>query len=178
MLSKRSRGVIFDATCLHYFALVHRLDLLEHRYGGNAHVGVEVLREIRNSALISPELNLILSAEWLQAERVVELDDLVVFNNLLRRWGRSDRNRGEAATLVLAKHYGWAAVIDDKKGREAAKEFGVSHFGIVGILARLAKENVLSAGDAWAIHEQMTSIDPGPYWSPLRKFEDFQSLLK
>lgn len=178
MLRRRSRGVVFDATCLHYFALVHRLDLLKHRYGRNAHVADEVIREIKESTLISPELHQILSADWLQVERLVDLEYLVIFSNLLRRWGRSDRNRGEAATLVLAKRYGWAAVVDDKKGREVAKEFGISYFGIVGILAKLTKESVLSAKHAWAIHQQMTSIDPGPYWSPLRNYNDFCSLLK
>ena len=119
--TREGRVLIFDTSCLNYFARTDNLSLLEDRYQGRAFVPAEVIAELEAGVDDHPELASIIGAGWYEVLRLEEPDDLILFSNLLKRWGEADRNRGEAATIVLAKRYGYVAVIDDLVGRQAAR---------------------------------------------------------
>jgi len=169
-------GHIFDTTCLNYFALTGQLHLLETRYGNQAYIPREVLSEIEDGIKNHPQLRKILGVGWLKILRLEEPEDLIDFERLLMRWGKEERNRGEAATIILAKRFGLVAVIDERVGRATAKEFGLEITGTLGIIARMVRESVLSEDEGWTIHQDMVSINPGGLRSPISDREQFSEL--
>ncbi len=134
----------------------------------------EIMKGIRKYPALELKLRPVLDALWLQELLVTEPDDLILFAKLKKRWGKEERNDGEAATLVLAKRYDLAAVIDEIIGRNAAGDYKVKCFGTVGVLARFAALEIVSRDDAWQLHEQMTNMPQDPYWSPVKSKQKFQ----
>lgn len=169
-------GFIFDTSCLNYFALTGNAFLLEQRYQGHAFVSRHVIQELRDGSKEHPELNAILAADWFEVLRLEEPEDLVEFNKLLRCLGHDKRNQGEAATIVLAKRFNIVAVIDELVGRNFALGFGIEITGIVGILARMARDGQLTEAGAWSVHQEMVSINPNGFRSPISGRADFRKL--
>lgn len=171
-------GFIFDTTCLNYFALTGNALLLEQRYRGRAFVSRDVVRELRNGSVEHPELGGIIAAEWFEILRLEEPEDLAEYGRLLKRLGKKERNRGEAATIVLARRFDLVAVIDELAGRKAARVAGLKITGTVGILAGMARDSQLTESAAWGIHQEMVSIDPNGYRSPFSERAEFRRLCR
>ena len=125
---------VFDTTCVLYFALTRHDDLLEEQYVGRCYLPNEVVVEIeRGKAEHGYNCSGLLKASWWQLLAITEPTDQALFFKLLNRWGKSDRNHGEAAALVLAKQLGCIAVVGDLQGRKVAKELGEQIIGTIGI---------------------------------------------
>jgi predicted nucleic acid-binding protein len=60
---------------------------------------------------------------------------------------RTNRDRGEAEAVVQASERGAAVIVDDKWGRELAKNFGLECHGTIWILARFHELGLLTASD-------------------------------
>lgn len=169
---KSKRGFVFDTTCLNYFALTDSLHLIKEHLKANCFIPREVRQEINNGIKEYPALKLkletILNAEWLHELRIDDLEDLRLFSKLIKRWGRDDRNHGEAAALVLARRYDLIAVIDDPVGRRASKTLDVLCTGTVGLIAMLVAIQAVDEEKAWRLHDQMTNL-PSPYRSPIKE---------
>lgn len=170
------REVVFDTTCLAYLTLTGHDDLLAERYGGRSYIPDEVRAELeRGERELGLDYSRLLQATWWKPLAIVEPEDLALFFVLLRRWGREDRNHGEAAAIVLARRHGCVAIIDDAQGRKAAQAEGVPFVGTIGILARLAAEERLSVGEAWRIHTEMVAAG---FRSPLRTADELYRLVE
>jgi len=107
---------VFDAGPLSAFARADRLDILEGRYLGRAEWTIEVRAEVQRGVAQYPELQSILDAAWLgEPIRLTDPADLREIEAV--RWAlggtpeRTERHRGEAATIVLAKEAEIVAVL-------------------------------------------------------------------
>lgn len=178
---KSKNGYVFDTTSLNYFARTGCLHLLRDNLAA-CYIPKEVIAEVEVGIKEYPPLELshksILEAEWLQMLEITELEDLDLFARLVWRWGKADRNKGEAAALVLAKRHNLIAVVDDAVGRKAATTYGIPCVGTVGLLAMFAANGSINADEAWQYHDEMTRLVPGPYWSPLSSRADFDGLVE
>lgn len=172
------RGHIFDTTCLNYFALTNNLSLLDQRYHGQAYISREVLHELEDGVAGHPQLETVVAADWFEVLRLEETGDLLDFERLLLRWGKNERNRGEAATIILARRFDLVAVIDERIGRVTAKEQGLVITGTVGIIARMVLEGMLAEAECWAVLQEMISINPGGFRSPIKTRKQFTNLCR
>ncbi|HEY3374930.1 MAG TPA: hypothetical protein VGK02_07715 [Candidatus Aquicultor sp.] len=178
MTSKK--GYVFDTTSLNYFARTNCLHLLRDNLTAShipKEVAIEVDLGISEYPDIAQSLMAIREADWLQTLEITELDNLDLFARLIRRWGKVDRNKGEAAALVLAKRYDLVAVVDDAVARRAATTYGIPYIGTVGLLAMFAANGSISPDEAWQYHDEMTRLPLGPYWSPISSRAEFDVLL-
>lgn len=167
--------VVFDTTCPLYFTATGHDHLLAERYAGRSYLPDEVRREIeRGESTHDYNCTRLLAASWWRALAITEPEDQELFFRLLRRWGKVERNRGEAAAIVLARRLGCTAVVDDRQGRNAARDLGVPFIGTVGILARITAEGRLGENDGWAVHQDMVALG---FRSPLRTEVEFRDLV-
>lgn len=171
----RSDEVVFDTTCPLYFTAAGHLELLEWRYAGHCYLPDEVRVEIeRGEDEHGHNCAPLLRASWWKPVAIEEPEDHALFLQLLQAWGKTERNRGEAAAIVLARRLGAVAIVDDLQGRRAAQRHGVPITGTIGILARLVAEGQLNPHDGWMFHTDMVQLG---FRSPLRSEADFQVLL-
>lgn len=167
--------VVFDTTCVFYMTVTGHEDLLAERYGGRCYLPDEVCAEIRRGEVeFGYDCRGLLEASWWRPLAVAEPEDQRLFFEILRRWGKQERNHGEAAAIVLARSLGCTAVLDDLNARKAAQHLGVPITGTVGILARIAAEGRLSQVEAWAIHEEMVRLG---FRSLVRTYEEFSQIV-
>lgn len=168
--------VIFDTTCPLYFTVTGHEGLLAERYAGCCYLPEEVINEIQvGEAAHGYNCERLLRGSWWRPLAITELEDQRLFLETLQRWGSEERNRGEAAALVLARRRGSVAVVDDLQARRAAQSMGVSIIGTVGILARIVAEGRLDDAAGWGVHREM--VDAG-FRSPLRSASDFGQLVE
>lgn len=155
--------------------------LLENCLGARCYIPKEVKAEVREGISVYPilksHLEEVLNAEWLRELVIEDLEDLRLFARLKLRWGKADRNDGEAAALVLARRHNLIAVIDDPVGRKAAQRYGIECIGTVGLLASFVVAGFIDVEEAWVIHEQMIELADRPYRSPVKNKSDFDKLV-
>ncbi len=167
--------IIFDTSCLLHLTAVGHENLLEERYGGRCYIPDEVETEIKRGEVDHRfKCARLLQASWWKPLSITDPDDQALFFDLLRRWGKPDRNRGEAAAIVLAKRRRCTAVLDDSQGRRAAEILGIPKIGTVGILTLIAVDGRLDEESCWAIHEAMVQ---NGFRSPLRTEQEFRYLV-
>ena len=70
---------------------------------------------------------------------------------------------GEASSILLAKELSSPLLINERVGREAAKEEGVKVKGTIGIIADCVKEKKISTVSAIEMLERFAS-EPGEFW--------------
>lgn len=168
--------LVFDTTCGLYLAATGHDYLLAERYGGRAYFSNEAIKEMRRGE-ISHGHNCasLLRADWWRELSIHEVEDLILFNGLLSRWGAVDRNRGEAAAIVLARRMNCTAIVDDRQGRNAAAGLGVRYTGTVGILACIAADGRLTVAGAWQIHQDIVNLG---FRSPMHSIETFALMVQ
>ncbi|MDQ3700763.1 MAG: hypothetical protein M3442_07580 [Chloroflexota bacterium] len=173
----RSDLIVFDTSCLAYFSDTGSAGLLLERYGGRAIVPVEVEAEFRRGMEVRgrEDRRALLEARWWRSHRIELIEDLALFDQLIRRWGKLERNRGEAAALVAARRLGGVAVVDDRQARIAATDLGIPKTGTVGILVRLAVEGRLTIGEAAELHRRMVQLG---FRSPVATASLFTALVE
>jgi predicted nucleic acid-binding protein len=170
-----SGELVFDTTCPLYLTAAGHEHLLAERYGGRCYLPDEARAEIeRGEAEHNYNCRRLLTASWWRPLAIREPEDQALFFELLQRWGKLERNRGEAASIVLARRLGATAVIDDSQARRAAQTLGVPITGTVGILARLTVEGRLDELSAWAIHQGIVQLG---FRSPLHSDKDLRALV-
>ncbi len=60
---------------------------------------------------------------------------------------RANRDRGEAEAVVQASERGAAVIVDDKRGRELARNFSLEYHGTIWILGRFHEPGLIAAPD-------------------------------
>jgi predicted nucleic acid-binding protein len=148
---------------------------LEMRYAGRCYLPDEVRIEIeRGEAAHGHNCEPLLRAAWWKPGAIEQPEDHALFFQLLQAWGRTERNRGEAAAIVVARRLGAVAVVDDLQGRRAAQRHGIPVIGTVAILARMIAERQMSLAEGWVIHTDMVRLG---FRSPIRSQTDFELLV-
>lgn len=122
----QSDEVVCHTTHPLYFAIVGYEHLVEQRYGGRCYLPDEVRAEsVRGEAEHGHNCAHLLRASWWKPLAITEPEDQALFFRLLLRWGKLERNQGEAAAIVLARRRGCVAVVDDLQARRAAQRLGI-----------------------------------------------------
>jgi hypothetical protein len=99
-----SAQLVFDATCLSYFARADRLDVLGDLLAGlETSVPHVVREEIRDGITDHPALANVLDVEWLRVVPLDTLDRIRRFAVWTGRVGGGARNLGEASVLAIAE---------------------------------------------------------------------------
>jgi predicted nucleic acid-binding protein len=117
--------IISNTSCLIILTNIGQLDLLHSLYG---------------SIVITPEVaaeydeNL---PEWIQVKTVQDTDKIKMLQNSL--------DLGEASTIALALEMPEHSIIilDDKKARRAAKDFGLHLTGTLGVISKAYKAGII-----------------------------------
>ena len=130
--------VIADSGPVIYLSYLGQLELLQQMYG-RVLVPRQVYEEVVDHGAGLPGSAELPTASWLDVEDVDEDDSL--FQSLTELL-----DRGEAAALTLAEHRAAELVlVDDLKGRQAAKRLGLSVKGTVGILVGAKRAGLIDA---------------------------------
>lgn len=163
-LPRGSDVVCLDATILISYAKAGMLEWLERFFGEDvaalAYTSEWLFEyEIKKPAAAYPENEEIVRAAWLHKAKV-KAEDNVYVQNLVDLWAEPGRNRGEAEVVALCSRYGWTAVLDDTKGRDAAgraaevgRPFPARHVWGATMLVAAAAENLIDLGTAWEVHQ-------------------------
>lgn len=119
--------IVSDSGPLIYLGAVHRLELLGELYG-EVIVPAQVFHEVAVAGAGEPGAAEVASCAFLRVERVA--DDDPVRLALAR-----DLDAGEAAALALARALSADLVlVDERKGRTAARSLGLRVRGTLGVL--------------------------------------------
>lgn len=136
---------VFDASVLSAFCVVGRLDLLEHRYAGQATWTIEVQDEIVRGLAGTPSLSDVLAASWLgELVRSFEVDEIERMRRRLGGGLRDRRHLGEAASIVVARRHGWILACDDRDAAVVARSDGVRAITTVAILSACVRDSVIT----------------------------------
>lgn len=138
---------VFDSTTLVSCAMAPPLaGCLVACFSGRAHLVDEVLREVDRG----PAGRFFRRVSWFRGESLVLQDDLALFARLRLRWGsQPDRDRGEAASIVVAKRNGWIFVTDDGTGYHAAVRLGVCTTRTPQLLVSLVRSSRMTPAEGW-----------------------------
>lgn len=117
--------IVCDTSCLILFYKIGELDLLKKIFG-KLHITNIVLKEFNHPV-----------PDWIE---------VVTPKTDLQRGLSSYLDPGEASAIALAtEHEHSLLIIDELKGRKAAKELGVSVTGSLGVLVALKKNKHIEA---------------------------------
>lgn len=156
---KRAPAWIFETTVLSAFAVVGRLDLLEHRYGGRAHWCLEVQNEVMAGLASFPTLGGVTGSPWLGDPRQsFAIDRIERIRQRLGGGSEDDRHRGEAATIVVAMDNDWIVATDDAEATRLARVEGLRTITTPRILQACAKDGQLSPGEALALLKEIIDL--------------------
>lgn len=149
--------VCFDASPLILFndagALTELCTWFDQGACFTAQVVVEI--ELTKSLTKFPDNKAIIDAPWLRAAPV-EDDDLRLVAGLRTLWGSpKGRDFGEAEVVALCKRYGWTAIINDGRGRHAARQNGVPFVSTAGLLVGAAAHHAISRDHGWELHRRI-----------------------
>ncbi len=128
--------VVADSSPLIALCRIGRLELL-HDLFGKLIIPDAVWREVVASQPGKVGVTEILAAAWIEQKTVIDRP-LV---NLLRQ----DLGAGESEAIVLARECSADVLLmDERRGREAAKRLGLACTGLVGVLLEARRRGVVS----------------------------------
>ena len=124
--------IVSDSTTLIILFDLERLELLSNLFD-EIYIPSSVYREIS----VKKEIEL---PEYIQVKEVEESTDLKLLRKLL--------DEGESEAIVLAKNMGLGIIIDEKKGRKIAVNYGLKIIGLLGIVYLNIKKGYMSKDGA------------------------------
>lgn len=155
-MGARPREWIFETTVLSAFALVGRLDLLEHRYAGRARWCLEVHHEVMAGISDHPRLGDVVGSAWLgQPIQSFAVDRIERVRQRLGGGAADDRHRGEAASIVVAIDKDWIVATDDRDATRLARAEGLRTIGTPRILQACVRGGQLSPAEAVGLLGEM-----------------------
>lgn len=126
-MPEQGRLVVANGTPIIALALVGRLDLLEHLYGGVT-IPQAVRAEVLQKGLRVAGAAELMEASWIRTRALKDprRADLL-----------SDLDRGEAEVIALAQEMeADLVIIDERLGRRHARRLGLSLTGTLGVLLK------------------------------------------
>jgi predicted nucleic acid-binding protein len=156
-LPRGSGYVCFDTSPLIDYAKIDGLPELAGWFSNGTCFTADVVTkvEIPRGLASHPKNQAILDAPWLTSVPVYD-EDLAFIVELRELWGSSGtEDYGEAEVVALCKRYGWTAIMNDRRGRGAARRNGVSYVSTAGLLVAATAERAISVNDAWELHTRV-----------------------
>ena len=154
--------VVADSSPLIALCRIGKLELL-HEVFGQLLIPDAVWQEVVASYPEKSGASVIASASWLERRSV---QDLMLVNLL-----RQDLGAGESEAIVLAREVeADVLLMDERRGRNAAKRLGLTCTGLVGVLLEARRLGVLT--DAESIGQALRDI--AGFWIS----DDLMALLK
>jgi len=111
----------------------------------------EVYSEITYKFNHKKTIQYYLSTNKLQLQSI---EDQELYEMLIKRL-----DRGESQSIALAKKLELPLIIDERKGRNIAKELGIKIIGLIGIILKLMEKNIISKDRAIEIVQQVEEND-------------------
>jgi len=111
----------------------------------------EVYSEITYKFNHKKTIQYYLSTNKLQLQSI---EDQELYEMLIKRL-----DRGESQSIALAKKLELPLIIDERKGRNIAKELGIKIIGLIGIILKLMEKNIISKERAIEIIQQVEEND-------------------
>lgn len=140
-------SIVSDTTTLIILGKLHRYDLLENLFD-KIYIPNEVINEVsKKSDGVYDE---IMTHVLFEIKKISNLSLLKILNGVL--------DRGESEAIVLAKELNLILLIDEKKGRNIAKNMGLEIIGLLGILILNVKKEKISKNEAIVILEKIKSL--------------------
>ncbi|MFI5844121.1 hypothetical protein ACIA8K_30940 [Catenuloplanes sp. NPDC051500] len=138
-------ALVFDTTCLSYFARADRLDVLgDLRAGLSSFVPDPVRLEIRDGLSAHPQLRQVLEVDWLQTVPLDTLDRIKRLATWASRVGAGPRHVGEASVLAVAEELSITALIDERDATRTGRAYGVAVHGTIWLLAAACRDGKLT----------------------------------
>lgn len=117
--------VIADTSCLILYETIGRFDILQHTFE-NFVVTTEVAKEYGSIP------------EWISIQAI---NNKATYLEL-----RSHLGKGEASSIVLAlENENSVLILDEKKGRRIALEYGIEIIGSLGLLLKAKEKGVIDS---------------------------------
>lgn len=129
--------IVSDTSVVLNLAIIGRLDLLQEMYG-TILIPQAVYDEIMVAGALKVGAREIERADWIEVRSVT--------NRPLVTSLEGELDAGEAEAIVLAVEVEAALLLmDERKGRAIANRLGVSHTGVLGILAKAKHDGLIAA---------------------------------
>jgi predicted nucleic acid-binding protein len=166
-LTLSPKAFVLDSGPPSTFARVSRLDLLEMRCLGRAHMPLEVRAEIIRGVRPYPQLQSIIDARWIAIEppisnieslRKLELTRMALAGSVQH----PKKNLGEAAVIELALVLHAEVVIDDFDAITLARQRGLRVLTTGNLLAESVAMGELTCQEAIALYESMRQVTSLP----------------
>lgn len=118
-------------------------------FSGRAHIVDEVLHELDRGESGGP----VRAMPWFAERSLTTLEEIAEMAALHRQFTRDPaRDRGEAATLVVAAHDNWTVVLDDGTAYAIACERGARVTRTPQLIVSMVRAQWWSADDAWVAY--------------------------
>ena len=131
------QSIVSDTTTLIILGKISRYDLLENLFS-KIYIPKEVLKEISiKSDGIYEEIE---KNSLFETKEISNISLLNLLEGIL--------DKGESQAIVLAKELNLILLIDEKKGRNIAKDMGLDIIGLLGILILNVKKNLITNKEA------------------------------
>jgi len=141
------KSIVSDTTTLIILGKLDRYDLLANLFS-KIYLPQEVIQEI--SKKIDGVYEKITKNSLFETKRITDIALFTLLDGIL--------DKGESQAIVLAKELELILLIDEKKGRNIAKNMGLDIIGLIGILILNVKKEHISKKEAIAILEDIKKL--------------------
>lgn len=127
--------VVSDTSCISNLLVVGHIHLLQQTYH-QVIIPPAVFFELRALEKFDIDLNPLLDAEWMEVRAADE--------KMIRAIESFNLDEGETEAIALAREIkADVLIIDEAKGREVARKFGLQTTGLLGILIKAKKDGII-----------------------------------
>jgi len=141
-------SIVSDATTLIVLGRLDRYDLLENLFR-KIYIPQEVMREVsKKSDGVSKKIH---TRTLFEIREIHDFSLLKLLDSLL--------DLGESEAIVLAKELDMILLIDEKKGRNIAKNMGLEIIGLLGVLILNVRKEKISKEEAVAVLDAMKDLN-------------------
>jgi len=141
-------SIVSDATTLIVLGRLDRYDLLENLFR-KIYIPQEVMREVsKKSDGVSKKIH---THTLFEIREIHDFSLLKLLDSLL--------DLGESEAIVLAKELDMILLIDEKKGRNIAKNMGLEIIGLLGVLILNVRKEKISKEEAVAVLDAMKDLN-------------------
>jgi predicted nucleic acid-binding protein len=155
--------LVFDSSPLNYFARAGCLEVLEQLVEGRRCVmTAAVADELRRGVGRHNRLHQLAFQSWLEEVNDDSLQFLTLFATFHHRLGGGSehvKDIGEAATLAYAELHACTAIIDDRAGRTAGAERGISLSSTLGLICHGLRKGLIEETQACAVVDALRDAE-------------------
>lgn len=157
VLDPTSGNWMFDANVLINLLIAGLAGVAMMHFKGRAYLAEEVLLEINRGSAGDAYARL----NALVVERLTLEADFADYLELRRRWSMDDplADRGEAASIILAKKAGYSFVTDDGVGYKAATREVVATTRTPQLVIAMVRAGWITTDEGWEGMQKMVAVE-------------------